>query len=108
MPISTSAQISFPLDIPQVDVLATRQRRDGKFIITVESHQETVKCGVCQQSIPCNYGQGQEIQLRHTSTLLSTGFADIRARNLHCHPAPPGTMPDLFAPSNNHTRTELV
>lgn len=35
MPISTLATISFPLDIPQVDVLATKQTQDGKFIITL-------------------------------------------------------------------------
>jgi hypothetical protein len=41
MPISTPAKISFPLDIPQVDVLTTAQARDGKFIITVESRRQT-------------------------------------------------------------------
>ncbi len=61
MPISASAQISFPLDIPQVDVLATKQTQDGKFIITVESRKETTKYGVCKQVISCNYGHGQEI-----------------------------------------------
>ena len=48
MPIASPAKISFPLDIPQGDVLATKQTRDGKFIITVESRHETTKCGVCQ------------------------------------------------------------
>lgn len=84
MPISTSAQISFPLDIPQVDVLATRQRRDGKFIITVESHQETTKCGVCQQAIACNYGHGQEIQLRHLPILGQETYIAIRPRRGQC------------------------
>ena len=84
MPISTSAQISIPLDIPQVDVLATRQTRDGKFIITVESRQETVKCGVCQQSIRCKYGQGQEIQLRHMPILGQETYIAIRPRRGQC------------------------
>ena len=55
MLISTPAQIKFPLDIPQVDVLATKQTPDGQFLITVESRQETTECGVCKQTIPCKY-----------------------------------------------------
>jgi hypothetical protein len=61
MPISTVAKISFPLDIPQVDVLGTKQTRDGKFIITVESRKETTKCGVCKKAVSFNYGQGQKV-----------------------------------------------
>ena len=33
MPVSPSAQIKFPLDIPQVDVLGTKQTQDGQFSI---------------------------------------------------------------------------
>ena len=84
MPISTSAQISFPLDIPQVDVLATKQTRDGKFIITVESRKETTKCGICKQVIPCNYGHGQEIQLRHLPILGQETHIAIRPRRAQC------------------------
>ncbi|MCA9941201.1 MAG: hypothetical protein KC418_21320 [Anaerolineales bacterium] len=69
MPISTPAQISFPLDIPQVDVVATQHTRDGKFFITVESRRETTRCGVCKQEIKCNYGRGQAVHLRHLPIL---------------------------------------
>jgi len=84
MPISTTAQISFPLDIPQVEVLATKQTRDGKFIITVESRKETTKCGVCKQVISCNYGQGQEIQLRHLPILGQETHIAIRPCRAQC------------------------
>jgi transposase len=84
MPISTSAQISFPLDIPQVDVLATEQTRDGKFIITVESRKETTKCGVCKQVIPCNYGHSQVIRLRHLPILGQETYIAIRPRRAQC------------------------
>jgi transposase len=84
MPISTAARISFPLDIPQVDVLATRQSRDGKFIITVESRQETTRCGVCKQSIFCNYGRGQEVLLRHLPILGQETYIAIRPRRAQC------------------------
>lgn len=84
MPISTSAKISFPLDIPQVDVLATKQTRDGKFIITVESRHDTTQCGVCQQEIACNYGHSQVVRLRHLPILGQETTIEIRPRRAQC------------------------
>lgn len=84
MPISTPAKISLPLDIPQVDVLATKQTRDNKFIITVESRRETTKCGVCKKTIPCNYGHGQEVRLRHLPILGQETYIMIRPRRAQC------------------------
>lgn len=84
MPISPPAKISFPLDIPQVDVLATQQTRDGKFIITVESRRETTKCGVCKKEINCNYGRGQAVQLRHLPILGQETTIVIRPRRAQC------------------------
>jgi len=84
MPISTPAKISLPLDIPQVDVLATRQTRDNKFIITVESRCETITCGVCKETIPCNYGHGQAINLRHLPILGQETTIVIRPKRAQC------------------------
>ncbi|MCB1041613.1 MAG: transposase family protein [Chloroflexota bacterium] len=84
MPISTPAQISFPLDIPQVDVLATEQTRDGKFIITVESRRDTTRCGVCKQEIACKYGHGQIVRLRHLPILGQETYIEIRPRRAQC------------------------
>ena len=84
MPISTPAKISFPLDIPQVDVVATKQTRDGKFIITVESRRETTACGVCKQEINCNYGRGQAVQLRHLPILGQETTIVIRPKRAQC------------------------
>ena len=84
MPISSPAKISLPLDIPQVDVLATKQTRDGKFLITVESRRETTKCGVCQQEITCNYGHGQAVRLRHLPILGQETYIIIRPRRAQC------------------------
>jgi transposase len=84
MSISTPAKISLPLDIPQVDVLATKQARDGKFLITVESRRETTKCGVCQQEIACNYGHGQAVRLRHLPILGQETTIIIQPRRAQC------------------------
>lgn len=84
MPISTSAQIKFPLDIPQVDIFMTKHTRDGQFFITVESRKETTECGVCKQEIPCNYGLGEKIQLRHLPILGQETTIVIRPRRAQC------------------------
>lgn len=84
MPIAPPAKISFPLDIPQVDVLATQQTRDGKFTITVESRRETTKCGVCNQEIDCNYGRGQAVHLRHLPILGQETTIIIRPKRAQC------------------------
>ena len=84
MSISTPAKISFPLDIPQVDVLATRQTQDGKFIITVASRRETTQCGVCKKTLACNYGHGQEIRLRHLPILGQETYIALRPRRAQC------------------------
>ena len=84
MPISTPAKISFPLDIPQVNVLATEKTRDGKFIITVESRRETTQCGVCKQEIACNYGHSQAVRLRHLPILGQETTIEIRPRRGQC------------------------
>ena len=84
MPIPTSAQISIPLDIPQVEVIATKHTRKGEFIITVESRKETTKCGICKEEIPCNYGNGQEVKLRHLPILGQETYIVIRPRRGQC------------------------
>lgn len=84
MPISKSAQISLPLDIPEVDVVATQQTPQGQFIITVESRRETTQCGVCQTEIACNYGHGEEVRLRHLPILGQETLIVIRPRRGQC------------------------
>jgi len=84
MPISTPAQIRFPLDIPHVDVLGTKQTRDGQFFITVESRKETTKCGVCKQKLPCNYGHGEAVTLRHLPILGQETYIVIQPRRAQC------------------------
>ena len=84
MSISTPAQIQLPLDIPQVDVLATKQTRDGQFYITVESRKETTKCGVCKQEIPCNYGHSKKVTLRHLPILGQETYIVIQPKRAQC------------------------
>lgn len=107
MPIATAARISVPLDIPQVDVLSTKHNRNGEFIIHVESRQETIQCGVCQQAIPCNYGHGQAIRLRHLPILGQETYVVIRPRRGKCptclHNPTTTQVLDWYAQRSPHT-----
>jgi transposase len=84
MSISTPAIIRMPLDIPQVDVLATKQTQDNKFIITVKSRHETTQCGICKKEIACTYGHGKAIRLRHLPILGQETYIVIRPRRAKC------------------------
>lgn len=88
MSLSTPATIRLPLDIPQINVLATKQTKDGKFIITVESWRETTKCNTCKQEITCNYGVGQAVRLRHLPILGQESYIVIRPRRGQCPTCP--------------------
>lgn len=84
MTLATSARISIPLDIDKVDVIETKHTHDGQFIITVESQAETTICGVCKETIPCNYGYGQALRLRHLPILGQETYLIIRPKRGQC------------------------
>ena len=104
----TPTKISFPLDIPDVDVLETRQTRDGKFIITVESRSETTHCGVCQQAIDCNYGHGEKVKLRHMPILGQETYIVLRPRRGQCldcvHNPTTTQVLEWYEPRSPHTK----
>jgi transposase len=80
-----ASELRLPLDIPDVEVLATEITTDGKVVIQVESQVETTKCGICGQEIGCHYGHGQAIELRHLSVLGMETYIRIRPRRGQCH-----------------------
>ncbi len=84
MALYRPARLTFPLDIPNVDILDTEIQRDGKFFIEVESRQETTPCGICGQEIKCNYGHGEEITLRHLPILGHETTIGIRPKRGQC------------------------
>jgi transposase len=108
MTLYRPAQISFPLDIPKMDVMGTKVTEKGQFIISVESQEETVVCGICQQRIACNYGHGQEIQLRHLPVLGYETYIAIRPRRGQCstclHGPTTTQQLDWYKPRSPHTK----
>jgi transposase len=78
------AKLTIPLDIPDVDILNTKITPDGKYIMEVESQQETTACGVCGKQIACRYGHGAEIELRHLPILGYESYIRIRPKRGQC------------------------
>ena len=79
-----ASELRIPLDIPDVEVLATEVRAEGKVFIEVESQVKTTKCGICGQEISCTYGHGQALELRHLSVLGMETYIRIRPRRGQC------------------------
>jgi transposase len=103
-----ASELRLPLDIPDVEVLATEITTDGKVVIEVESQVETTRCGICDQEIGCHYGHGQEIELRHLSVLGMETYVRIRPRRGQCHDClhEPTTTQVLswYEPRSPHTK----
>ena len=78
------AKITFPLDIPDIDIISAKIQRGGKFFIEVESRKETTLCGICKQEIDCTYGHGQEITLRHLPILDYETYICMRPKRGQC------------------------
>ena len=81
---SPKAQIRIPLDIPNVDVQSMRINHHGYYIITVESRAEIIKCGLCNQTIKCNYGHGERIRLRHLPILGQKTYIELYPKRGQC------------------------
>lgn len=79
-----SAAITVPLDIPEVDVLSTEITPENHLLIRVESTQKTTVCGVCGVEIPCTFGHGQEISLRHLPVFGLKTYILIRPKRGQC------------------------
>jgi len=82
--LGPKAQISIPLDIPNVDVQSMRINHQGDYIITIENREETVMCGVCDRKINCNYGHGERIRLRHLPILGQKTYVDLYPKRGQC------------------------
>jgi hypothetical protein len=80
MNLKSRAQVSFPLDIPNVTVLAVRMNRRGDYIITVESTLTSTVCRICGREITQFHSYGKWIQLRHLSILGHHVYIRLRPK----------------------------
>jgi transposase len=78
------AEIRFPLDIPNVNVLKTEMNAQGDYIITVESRQTSTTCSCCGREISKFYGHGKWNQLRHLPILGRRVYIRLRPKRYEC------------------------
>ena len=76
--------VSFPLGIPKVKVLRVQNNKQGDYIITVESTQNSAVCQKCGRKITKFNGAGRWIKLRHLPILDHRVYIRLRPKRYEC------------------------
>lgn len=79
-----TAQITIPLDIPDVKVLHTQISEHGDFIITVESTLSSTRCHRCGREIRKSHGHDAWVTVRHLSILGRPVYLRYRPKRYRC------------------------
>lgn len=78
------AQITVPLDIPDVRVLQTLITEQGAFILTVESTLSSARCRCCGREIRKFHGQDDWVIVRHLPILGRPVYLRYRPKRYRC------------------------
>jgi transposase len=78
------ADITFPLDIPDVTILETAINEQGDYIITVESTWQSTHCRQCGREISQFHGYDKWITLRHLSILGRRVYIKLQPKRYRC------------------------
>lgn len=115
----TKAQITIPLDIPDVRVLQTTVSERGEIIITLESTKAGTRCRQCGKWITKLHGRDEWVTLRHLPAFGRPTYLRYRPHRYRCqdcegHPTTTqelewseGNSPHSFA-YDNHILLQLV
>ena len=76
--------ITFPLDIPEVEVISMEINERGDYIVTVESMRNNAVCQSCGGRITKPNGYGREIELRHLPILGHRLYIRLRPKRYEC------------------------
>lgn len=82
--MSKKAQITIPLDIPDVRVLQTEINERGELIITVESTKDGARCRQCGRWIEKFHGHDDWVMVRHLSVLGRPSYLRYRPKRYQC------------------------
>jgi len=99
--------ITFPLDIPEVDVISMEVNERGDYIVTVESTQNSAVCQSCGSRITQPNGCGREIELRHLPILGHRLYIRLRPKRYECPRCNGKTTTqelDWYEPKSPHTK----
>jgi transposase len=80
----TKAQITIPLDIPDVRVLQTTMGERGEIIITIESTKVGTRCRKCGKGITKVHGRDEWITIRHLPVFGRPSFLRYRPKRYQC------------------------
>jgi len=78
------AQVTVPLDIPDVRVLSTEINKVGELIITVESSKEGTICRQCGREIRKRHGYAEWTIIRHLPVFGRPSYLRYRPRRYQC------------------------
>lgn len=84
MGLKSRSMISFPLDIPDVEVSSMHLNERGDYIVTVESMQDDAICQHCGRKITKSNGYGRWIELRHLPILGHRVYIRLRPKRYEC------------------------
>ena len=79
-----TAQITIPLDIPDVKVLQTQISEHGDFIITVESTLSSTRCHRCGRELHKSHGHDEWVTVRHLPILGWPVYLRYRPKRYRC------------------------
>lgn len=103
----TIAQITIPLDIPDVQVLGSEITDQGHVVITVESTVSGVNCRRCGRHLSKAHGTDEPLWLRHLPILGRQTYLRLRPKRYRCTDCPgqPTTTQrlDWYTPKSPHT-----
>src|SRR3972149_4443380 len=80
----STAQITIPLDIPDVRVLQTQLTAHGEFIITVESTLLSARCHRCGRMIRKSHGYDDWVTVQHLPILGRPVYLRYRPKRYRC------------------------
>ena len=80
----SKAQITVPLDIPDVRVLQTSVNERGEIIITIESTKVGTTCRKCGKWITKVHGQDEWVTIRHLPAFGRPSYLRYRPRRYQC------------------------
>ena len=78
------AQVTVPLDIPDVRVLSTEINKVGELIITIESIKEGTICRLCGREIRKRHGFDEWMLIRHLPVFGRPSYLRYRPRRYQC------------------------
>lgn len=103
----TSAQVTVPLDIPDIRVLQTEVNKEGGLIITIESTKAGTCCRQCGRWITKPHGRDEWVIVRHLAVFGRPTYLRYRPRRyqcLHCEGRPTTTQVlEWHEPNSAHT-----